>query len=153
VFTNRSETIYSIQPGRGYAEASEILGEGYAGVLVADGWAPYQKFEEATHQTCLAHLLRRCDEMLEQAIGGAVRFPRAVKEILQTALGVRDQRDAGEISDEALAKAKEELQSRMDQRLAGQFTNPDNQRLAQHLARHQDQLFLFLERKDVEATN
>jgi transposase len=47
VFTNRRETVYSIQPGRGYAEASEILGEGYSGVLVADGWAPYQKFEES----------------------------------------------------------------------------------------------------------
>jgi transposase len=153
VFTNRSETVYSIQPGRGYAEASEILGKGYAGVLVADGWAPYQRFEKATHQTCLAHLLRRCDEMLEQATGGAARFPRAVKEILQSALEVRDQRDAGKISGEALEKAKEELESQMDGRLSGQFTNPSNQRLAQHLIRHQDQLFLFLERKDVEATN
>lgn len=153
VFTNRSETVYSIQPGRGYTEASEILGEGYAGVLVADGWAPYQKFEKATHQTCLAHLLRRCNEMLEQATGGAVFFPRAVKEILQSALEVRDQRDAGKISGEALEKAKEELESQMDRRLSGQLTNPDNQRLARHLMGHQDQLFLFLEREDVEATN
>ena len=126
---------------------------GYAGVLVADGWAPYQKFEEATHQTCLAHLLRRCDEMLEQATGGAVRFPRAVKEILQSALEVRDQRDAGKISGEALERAKEELESQMDRRLSGQFTNRSNKRLAQHLIRHQDQLFVFLERTNVEATN
>lgn len=153
VFTNRSETVYSIQPGRGYAEASQILGVGYSGILVADGWAPYQKFEEATHQTCLAHLLRRCDELLETATGGAVRFPRAVKEILQSALEVRDQRDAGKIGGEALEKAKDELTSQMDRRLSGQFTNPDNQRLARHLIRHQDQLFLFLEREDVEATN
>src|SRR5436305_10668117 len=152
-FTKRRETVYSIQPGRGYAEASEIRGEGYAGVLVADGWAPYQRFEEATHQTCLAHLLRRCGEMLEQATGGAVRFPRAVKEILQSALAVRDQRAEGKISDEALEKAKEELQSQMDRRLSGRFTDPSNQRLARHLIRHQDQLFLFLEREDVEATN
>ena len=153
VFTNRSETVYSIEPGRGYGEAAEILGEGFAGVLVADGWAPYQKFEEATHQTCLAHLLRRCDELLEQATGGAVRFPRAVKEILQAALGVRDQRDAGEVSDAAVAKAKEELQTQMDRQLSGHFTNSNNQRLAKHLIRHEDQLFVFLERKDVEATN
>jgi transposase len=153
VFTNRSETVYSIQPGRGYAEASEILGAGFAGVLVADGWAPYQKFDEATHQTCLAHLLRRCDELLQQAKGGAVRFPRAVKEILQSALEVRDQRDAGKIPGEALEKAKQELEAQMDRRLSGQFTNPSNQRLAQHLIRHQDQLFVFLERTDVEATN
>jgi transposase len=153
VFTNLSETVYSIQPGRGYAQAVEILGEGFCGVLVADGWAPYQKFEAATHQTCLAHLLRRCGEMLEQATGGAVRFPRAVKEILQSALEVRDQRDTGTISGEALEKAKEELKLQMDRLLSGQLKNPDNQRLAQHLIRHQDQLFLFLVREDVEATN
>ena len=110
VFTNRSETVYSIQPGRGYAEASEVLGEGFVGVLVADGWAPYQKFEEATHQTCLAHLLRRCEELLEKATGGAVRFPRAVKEILQAALEARDQRDAGKLSGEALEKVKQDLE-------------------------------------------
>ncbi len=111
VFTNRSETVYSIQPGRGYAEASEVLGEGFVGVLVADGWAPYQKFEEATHQTCLAHLLRRCEELLEKATGGAVRFPRAVKEILQAALEARDQRDAGKLSGEALEKVKQDLEA------------------------------------------
>jgi len=153
VFTNRQETVYSIQPGRGYAEAAEVLGEGYAGVLVADGWAPYQRFEEATHQTCLAHLLRRCEEMLEQATGPAARFPRAVKEILQSALEVRDQRDAGTISGKALEKAQEELESQMESRLSGQYTNPANRRLAKHLIRHQDQLFVFLERADVEATN
>lgn len=153
IFTNRSETVYSIQPGRGYAQASEVLGEDFAGVLVADGWAPYQKFEDATHQTCLAHLLRRCEEMLEKATGGAVRFPRAVRKILQSALEVRDQRDEGKISGEALEKARQELESEMESCLSGQFTNPDNQRLAQHLIRHQEQLFVFLERTDVEATN
>ena len=124
VFTNRSETVYSIQPGRGYAEASEVLGEGFVGVLVADGWAPYQKFEEATHQTCLAHLLRRCEELLEKATGGAVRFPRAVKEILQAALEARDQRDAGKLSGEALEKVKQDLEVQMERRLWGSSRTP-----------------------------
>lgn len=35
-----------------------MLGEGYAGVLERDGWAPYRGFAHARHQTCLAHLLR-----------------------------------------------------------------------------------------------
>lgn len=152
-FTNRRETVYDIQPGRGYGEAVKVLGEGFAGVMVADGWAPYQKFTKATHQTCLAHLLRRCEEMLEKATGAAVKFPRAVKEILQSAFELRDQRDAGTIGGEQLESAKEELQLQMDRRLSGQFTDPSNQRLAKHLTRHQEQLFIFLVREDVEATN
>jgi hypothetical protein len=42
------------QPGRGFAEAAAVLGAGFAGVLMRDGWAPYQQFTDAAHQTCLA---------------------------------------------------------------------------------------------------
>jgi transposase len=97
-FTNRQETVYSIQHGRGFAEAALVLGKDYAGTLVADGWAPYRLFTAATHQTCLAHLLRRCGEMLETARGGAVRFPRQVQAILRAALMVRDRLEGAEIS-------------------------------------------------------
>ena len=153
VFTNRCETVYAILPGRGYAEASSVLGKEYAGVIAADGWAPYQSFTQAAHQTCLAHLLRRCREMLETAKGGAARFPLRVKEILQAALEVRDRRTAGTLSPERVRTAKERLAAQMKRLLAGRLTYPANQRLAKHLRRHQDQLFLFLDREDVEATN
>ena len=45
--------------GRGYPEAANLLGTDFAGVIVRDGWAPYRRFTAATHQSCLAHLLRR----------------------------------------------------------------------------------------------
>jgi hypothetical protein len=50
--------------------AKEILGEEFAGVLCRDGWAPYRSFKSATHQTCVAHLLRRSNEMIADAKGG-----------------------------------------------------------------------------------
>jgi transposase len=152
-FTNRRETVYSIARGRGYAEAATVLGESYAGVLVADGWAPYRRFTQATQQTCLAHLLRRCREMLETAQGGAVRFPRQVQEILQAALAVRDRRRAGTLGPHAVRIAKGRLAARMDRLLAGRLTHAGNRRLAKHLRRHQNALFVFLDRGDVEATN
>ena len=76
-FVTRTVTVYAIQPGRGYAQATAILGPDYAGVLVRDGWAPYRKLTQATHQTCLAHLLRRCHVLLETAQRGAVPACRA----------------------------------------------------------------------------
>jgi transposase len=153
VFTNRRETVYTIQPGRGYTVAEEILGGDYEGVLGADGWAPYQRFEQATHQTCLAHLLRRCHEMLETAGGAAAKFPRSVQEVLQAALALRDRRDAGAISPQGLSIARGRLQARLSRLLSGRLRSAANRRLAQHLRRHEDQLFVFLERGDVEATN
>jgi transposase len=152
-FTNRRETVYLIAPGRGFAEASEILGEEYSGTLVADGWAPYRCFAQATHQTCLAHLLRRCGEMLETAQGGAARFPRRVKEILLAALAVRDRREAKTITPQGVRIAKGRLAARMERLLSGNFTHEGNRRLAKHLRRYQKALFLFLDRDDLEATN
>jgi transposase len=152
-FTNRHETVYSIARGRGFAEASAILGKQYAGTLVADGWAPYRRFVQAMHQTCLAHLLRRCREMLETAQGGAVRFPRRVQEILRAALAVRDRRKAGTISPQDVQIAKGDLAAQMDRLLSGSFTHEGNRRLAKHLRRNREALFLFLDREDIEATN
>lgn len=152
-FTNRRETVYSIQRGRGFAEAASVLGKDYAGALVADGWAPYRRFTAATHQTCLAHLLRRCSEMLETAQGGAARFPRQVQEILRAALSVRDRREATKISPHGVRVAKGRLAAKMDRLLAGRFTHEGNRRLAKHLRRNQNALFVFLDRDDIEATN
>lgn len=152
-FTNRRETVYLIARGRGFDEASSILGKEYAGTLVADGWAPYRRFVHAKHQTCLAHLLRRCREMLETAQGGAVRFPRRVQAILRAALAVRDRRQAGTISPQDVQIAKGHLAAQMDRLLSGRFTHEGNRRLAKHLRCNREALFLFLDREDIEATN
>jgi transposase len=151
--TNGRETVYAIYRGRGYLEAASILGEDFAGTLVADGWAPYRCFEHATLQTCLAHLLRRCHEMQETATRGAVRFPRQVQSHLQHALSLRDRRDAGEITEHGLKVAKGRLQASLGRAIRGRFTNADNGRLARHLLRYEEALFVFLDHPGIEATN
>ncbi|MCA1680089.1 MAG: transposase, partial [Actinobacteria bacterium] len=83
-------TVYLIAPGRGYEQAAEILGESFAGVLERDGWAPYRRFEHATHQTCAAHLLRRASEMIADSIAGQAKIPHALRRLLLDALAVRD---------------------------------------------------------------
>ena len=69
------------------------------------------------------------------------------------ALALRDRRDAGEISPHGLRVAKGLLQAKMNRLLHGRFTNPANQRFAKHLRRYRDNLFVFLDRANVEATN
>lgn len=152
-FATALETVYQIARGRGFAEAAAVLGEDFDGVLIVDGWAPYRRFTEATLQTCLTHLLRRCSEILEHATGGAVRFPRAVREILEQALAVRDRRDADTMSPHGVQVRRGQLQARMDRLLAGRYTNTENRRLAKHLLRYRDALFVFLTIDGVEATN
>ena len=74
-------TVYWIAASRGTDVVYEMLGEEYAGIVVRDGWAPYRQLMKAEHHTCLAHLMRRCDEILEPAHGWAREIPRAVKAI------------------------------------------------------------------------
>ena len=136
----------------GFEQAASVLGKNYAGTLGVDGWAPYRCFKEATLQTCYNH---RCTVATSTGDGHArvVRFPRLVKAILRHALALRDRRDAGEISPHGLRVAKGLLQAKMNRLLHGRFTNPANQRFAKHLRRYRDNLFVFLDRADVQATN
>lgn len=144
---------YLIARERGFEASARLIGQDYGGVLVHDGWAPYERFFKALHQTCLAHLLRRCREMLEVARGGAVLFPRKVKGLLQEALEVRDRREAGTITAAGAARKAEELERRME-KLAGPWKqNAANERLAKHLWKNGLHLFTFLRHEGIDATN
>jgi hypothetical protein len=118
VAVGEQATVYTIRAGRGYAEAAELVGKGYTGFVMRDGWAPYRKFQQAFHQTCLAHLLRRCRELEEQAGAGGSDFPRAVKQVLQQALQLRERHSRGEVGEAGLGIDT----GRVEARLA--FLNP-----------------------------
>lgn len=152
-FVTGEQTVYRITRGRGYKDASHVLGEDYSGLIGSDGWAPYRRFAHAQRQTCLAHLLRRCREMQEVSTGPAAKFPAEVQSILQAALAVRDRRDARKISLHGVRIAKGRLQARLARLLSSEQVEPTNQRLAKHLRRHENEVFVFLERPEVEATN
>lgn len=153
VFVTPEITVYAILQGRGYPEAAGILGPGYAGTLARDGWAPYRKFTQARHQSCLAHLLRRCHEMIEAAERGAARLPHALRRLLLAALGLRDRHRRGEVSNHGLLVAKGRLQARLDRLLQGRIRHPANRVLLKHLRNEAPHLFTFVGRQDVPATN
>jgi transposase len=152
-FAGQGVVVYRVAAGRGFKDAAVVLGEGYAGVLERDGWAPYRRFAAAEHQSCLAHLLRRCRELLDDAERGQAKTPHAVRRILQAALAARQARDAGELDAAGVAVEAERLGAAVDRLLAGRTSHPPNRRLLAHLARERDALFTFLARPGVQATN
>lgn len=152
-FVTPFATLYHVAFGRGYEAAEPIIGAGYSGTMIHDGWAPYDRFFFARHQQCLQHLLRRCKGLLQAAVGGAARFPAQVRSLLGDALALRDRRDAGEVSRHGLAVATGRLESRLDRLLFWTRAHADNERLAKHLAKHRNQLFTFLKNPGIDATN
>lgn len=153
VFVTATATLFVIRHSRGHDVPEEILGLDYSGTMIHDGWSPYDAFERAKHQQCLAHLLRRARALAETATRGAVRFPRQVLELLKGALALRDRRDELEISRHGLAVAVGRLEARLQGLLCWHRANPDNERFAKHLWKHQDQLFTFLKIPGIEATS
>ena len=109
-------------------------------------------FKEATLRPATTICCNRCHELLETATRGAVRFRTLGQRPSSGTPRLEDRRDAGEISPHGLRVAKGLLQA-ANLLLHGRFTNPANQRFAKHLRRYRDNLFVFLDRADVEATN
>jgi transposase len=120
---------------------------------IHDGWSPYDYFEDAWHQQCLNHLLRRVDEMEAVATRGAVCFPRRVAELLRAGPDLRDHHAAGEISRHGLAVTSGLVENQLSDLIFPPKTNAANERLAQHLWAHRDDLFTFLRQPGLDATN
>jgi len=146
-------TVYAILPGRGYEQAVMILGAEYDGFLIHDGWAPYYRFQVAFHQSCLAHLLKRCREMAQIASPSALAFPQAVEDLLETSLRLRDRYEQGEISERGLSIATGKLEAKLDRMLEPHRRNPANHRLARHLEHELLGLFTFLHCPGLDAIN
>lgn len=151
-FVGEDLTAYLIAAGRGYEQAVEVLGADFGGVLERDGWAPYRRFALASHQSCVAHLLRRSAEMIADSVAGQARIPHALRRLLLDALALRERRSAGP-GDAAFAGEVAALQGRLEALLGRNPTHRPNQRLLRHLAAERPHLLTFLTHEGVEATN
>jgi transposase len=151
-FVTPETTVYKIQPGRGLAQAASVIGIEYAGVLQRDGWQSYRQFRAAIHQTCLAHLLRRCRVLLLDYPGHP--FVAAVKAVLQAALATRARFRAGGVSEHGLAVARGHYLERLGRLLERTSSRHlPLQRFQSHLIVEYGAIFSFLFDPSLDATN
>jgi transposase len=146
-------TCYHIDPQRGSDALQRVLGSDWSGAFVHDGWASYDQFEEACHQQCQAHVLRRAHELKEAATGRAKVFPRQVIELFQESLALRDQFAKRRPNDSLRQKTHEDFTQRLLDLTEQPRANAANNRLAAHLYGHGEQWFMFLLDPTIPATN
>jgi transposase len=151
-FVAAEQTIYVVDPTRSSAAAENLLGAAYDGILIHDGWAPYDRFD-TLHQQCLQHVLGRCQRLLETATGRAARFPRQVMKIFYAALALRERYLDGQVSDHGLAVARGHLTNQLQALATPIQRNLANERLAGHLLNHLPHWFTFLFLPELDATN
>jgi len=146
-------TVYSILPGRGSEQLKQILGADYDAWLLHDGLRCYLSLDQANHQTCLTHSIRRCKEMAERATPVAAQFPWQVKTLLQQALLLGDRYELQQVTPHGLAVATGRLEAAVDRLLDKDYRTASNRRLAKHLRQQRDSLFTFLHCPGLEGTN
>jgi len=153
VATNRKTIVFRIEAGRGFEQAKALLGEDFSGVIGSDGWAAYRSFEKADRQACVAHLLRRCRQLQEALPSRSGGYVSEAACSLKTALALRDFVHEGVLTPEEAAIERGILEAGVDELLEHHPRHPEVRRLFKHLRVLRNDLFRFLDRPDVEATN
>jgi transposase len=130
-----------------------LIGLGWAGTMTHDGYPTYDRFTQATHQQCLGHLLRRVRELEAKATRGAVHYPRKLLALFTEAVHLRNRHLRGEVTARQLKEAREGFDRRLRELAYPPRAVAEYETLSEHLWKHLDEWFTFLEHPDVEPTN
>jgi transposase len=154
VATTPEYTYYSVAHGRGFDQATGCVDAAYPGTIVHDGWSAYGGYEgatggyqAATHQTCVRHFTRRCEELIEALPDWARGTPRQVRDLLGEALHARDEDEADR------RRVIEDLTERIELLHEQAHPHDENRKLVNHLYNNRLILFTFLADPAVDATS
>jgi len=146
-------TCYAIDPHRKADALERLIGIGWSGTMVHDGFASYDRFAAATHQQCLGHLLRRVRGLEAEATRGAVHYPRKLIALFTEAIHLRNRHKDGEVTARQLERARERFDRRLRVLAWPAREVPAYETLSAHLWNHLDEWFTFLSHPEVEPTN
>src|SRR3954454_9914769 len=146
-------TGYAIDPHRKADVLERLIGIAWSGTMVHDGFASYDRFQAATHQQCLGHVLRRVRDLEAKATRGAVHYPRKLIALFTEAIHLRNRYKKGEVWAEQLRQARQEFDARLRDLAWPAREVPAYETLSGHLWRHLDEWFTFLSHPEVEPTN
>jgi transposase len=151
-FATSRATCYDIGDRSGDVP-ERLLGLDWSGTMIHDGWSVYDRFQQAFHQQCLSHLKRRCQRLLETAVGAAVHLPRRVLALIDQAFALRRAWRGHRLGGDELAEAGLALSCQLERLASGQFSYQPNRRLARHLSKHGMHWLWFLIDPQIDATN
>jgi transposase len=153
VWVSEQATCYAVDPQRSADALEAVLGLDWEGWLVHDGFASYDRFRSALHQQCVGHILRRAREMLEDATGGAVRFPRQVIALFTAAIHLHNEYRAGRVTPAVWECARDDFDERLLALVNVERVVPAYATLSAHLGKHFEAWFSFLTDARLPATN
>jgi transposase len=146
-------TCYAIDPQRSAEVLERVIGIDWSGSMTHDGFSSYNRFEQACHQPCVDHVLRRAKSLIEKQRGRAKELPTHVVNLFHEALAVRDEVLAGTRDEASGEEAYEQYTMRLFDLARGNYVNDENAKLAKHLERYGELWLSFLLEVHQPATN
>lgn len=156
--------FFHINRHRSQEVAKYLLGENFDGILIADGYAAYNGVNPTARQSCLAHLIRKADEIKNQIMQcdkkhrdiKAITFCDDIKQIFKDACKMGRQIKSDQYESNSAGKYKRQLQRRLKKICKATLSDENAQNLKNRLLdpkREYHRLFVFLDHPDIEPTN
>lgn len=152
-FTSKAVTYYMIDRSRGELALRKFFTEAFAGTLITDFWAPYERMKAAFRQKCIPHLFRELEKVSvrnNNKVPAWEAFSKKLRRLLHDALRLR-KRD--ELSALDYASRRVLLDSRLLEIIQTPVEDADGKRLIKRLAKYGGDLFTFLDHEDVPPSN
>lgn len=148
--------VFRLLPGRGGAQAKDLLGEGFSGILHRDRWKPYEQLPNARSQLCHAHLRRHFQAMLES--GGETGTQGSMLKLASDrAFHLWHQFERGEINRRTLIQRMKPIQKEIQQRLGILREHPAAEKkargIAKDLLRQWESLWTYVHEDGAVPTN
>src|SRR5271157_4908316 len=147
VLLSSTAVHHLIADSRGAAVLTDFLGETKPDVWVADRYAA-QAGHGKERQLCLAHLLRDTQFAIDAGDSG---FAPGFQKLLRRATAIGQRRP--QLKDSTLAQYRADLDRKLDRLLAITPTTEAGGKLARGIRKCRGDLFIFVTRRDVPATN
>ena len=147
VLLSSTAVHHLIADSRGAAVLTDFLAQTKPDVWVADRYAA-QVGHGNERQLCLAHLLRDAQYAID---AGDTGFALGFQKLLSRAAAIGQRRP--ELKDTTLAQYRADLDRRLDRLLAVSPTAEAGRKLARAIRKCRGDLFVFITRRDVPATN
>jgi transposase len=151
-FTSKTLAYYILNPSRAGPVVKKVLGSFFKGILVTDFFGAYNRIKAFAKQKCVIHLLREVKQVsLRNRSKEWKLFARRLKRLMHEALKLVIDRDK-------LGKCKYErrvanLHIRLAAIFGASYRDKDCERLAKRLAKHCEELLVFLLHTNVPADN
>src|SRR6266571_4423140 len=147
VLLSSTAVHHLIADSRGAAVLTDFLGETRPDVWVADRYAA-QAGRGIERQLCLAHLLRDAQFAIDAGDSG---FAPGFQKLLRRATAIGQRRP--QLNDSTLSQYRADLDRKLDRLLASSPTAEAGRKLARGIRKCRGDLFVFVTRRDVPATN